>query len=70
MKFIGLEITVLESLFTLCAGQEYPDPSPVQASTVTSLFSKTWHYLAFENSDNNSKILLAFYSQDGLPESK
>lgn len=31
MKFRGLEITVLESLFTLCAGQESPGPSPVQA---------------------------------------
>lgn len=31
MTFIGLEIIVLESLFTVCAGQESPDPFPVQA---------------------------------------
>lgn len=49
MKFIGLEITVLESLFTLHAGQESSDPSPVQTWTAASLFSKTWHYLAFES---------------------
>lgn len=70
MTFIGLEIIVLESLFTLCAGQESPDPFPMQVWTVASLFSKTWHYLAFESSEKSSKILLAFYYQDGLPESQ
>lgn len=68
MTFIGLEITVLESLFTLCARQESPDLCPVQAWTVASFFSKTWHYLAFESSNNTSKILLAFYYQDGYLE--
>lgn len=68
MQSIGSEITVLESLFTLCGGQEsliHP-----LCKHVASLFSKTWHYLAFESSDNSSKILLAFCYQDGLPESQ
>lgn len=62
MQSIGSEIIVLESLFTLHAGQESPDPAPVHhnAWTVASLFSKMWHYLAFESLDNSTRILLAW----------
>lgn len=71
MTFIGLEMIVLESLFTLCKYGKNMDRSPlIPFLCVASLFSTTWHYLAFESSENSSKILFAFYYQDGLPESQ